>query len=97
MIELNNKEEFNKYIEEDKVLIDFYADWCGPCKIMMELLKEIDNEIKIIKVNTDKYPELARKYKIMTIPNLIIFKKGKIIKEKSALMTKEELKEFIND
>ena len=72
-------EEFEKLINDDKVLVDFYADWCGPCRMLGEVIKEI-NEFKIHKVNVDDARDIAIKYNITTIPTLILFKKGKVVK-----------------
>ena len=74
--------KFLNIINSDKpVLVDFYADWCGPCKQMPSILKEVKSELKenvrIIKVNVDKNPFIATKYQIKNIPTIIIFKKGK--------------------
>ena len=89
--------EFNELIKEDKVLVDFYADWCGPCKMISPILEQIEKEeeIKIVKVNVDEFQDLAKQYGIMTIPNLKLFEKGKIINENIGLMSKEEVKNFI--
>lgn len=73
---------FNEVVLESKipVLVDFYADWCGPCKMMSPILDEISQEfegkIKIAKVNVDDNPDLSSKYKIMSIPNMILFENG---------------------
>lgn len=65
---------------EIPVLVDFYADWCGPCKMMAPLVKEIaedyDGELKVGKCNVDENPELSQKYGVMSIPNFLFFKNG---------------------
>ena len=100
MIELKEITEFEELINEEKTLVDFYADWCGPCKMLETVLEEYaseHNDIKIVRINTDKFTGLARKYKIMSIPALKLFSKGKIIKEKTGFTMKNELEEFINE
>lgn len=92
--------EFNEAIKSKKVLVDFYADWCGPCQMLGKILEELDNETKdyeIVKVNTDNFLSLARDYKIMSIPAIKLFENGIVTKEKVGFMTKEELKKFLND
>lgn len=97
MIILKDKNEFKELIKKDRVLVDFYADWCGPCKAIEPLLEEIDNEglIEVIKIDTDRFMSIARDNHIITIPNLKIFERGKVVKEKTGIMTKDELMEFI--
>ena len=73
--------KFNSIINCNRpVLVDFYADWCGPCKQMPEILKQVKEElkdqIKIIKVDVDRNPNIASKYKIRSIPTLMLFKSG---------------------
>ena len=92
-LEKNNLEEL---INNDICLVDFYADWCGPCKMMDEVLNEIDNEINIIKVNTDKFPKIIFKYRIMSIPTIILFKDGKKVQELVGFQSKETLLNEIN-
>ncbi|MCR5093673.1 MAG: thioredoxin [Lachnospiraceae bacterium] len=74
----NFEEEVLK--SELPVLVDFYADWCGPCKMMSPLIKEIaedyDGELKVGKCNVDENPDVAQKYGVMSIPNFIFFRKG---------------------
>lgn len=86
--------DFEKEIENKKVLVDFYADWCGPCKMMGQVLEEI-NEIDVLKVNVDKFPELAQKYGVMSIPSIFIFENGSPIKNRVGYMNIEELNDFI--
>lgn len=92
--------EFNKLIQNEKVLVDFYAEWCGPCQMLGKVLEEVDKErddIKIVKVNTDDFLSLAKDFKIMSIPAVKVFENGKVIKEKVGFMTKNELLEFIDN
>ena len=95
---LENLEDFDKIVGEKKVLVDFYADWCGPCKMLSPILEEISKENKdvtILKVNVDDFGEIAERYGIMSIPNLKLFENGKISKEQVGLSTKEELEKLI--
>lgn len=92
-------EEFNEVIKQEKVLVDFYADWCGPCQMLTPILEEIAEERKdweIIKVNTDNFLSLARDYKIMSIPALKVFSNGKVVREKIGFLSKSELLEFLD-
>lgn len=81
----------------ETVIADFYADWCGPCKMIAPILEEISNEgaSKVCKVNVDNEPELAMKYKITSIPTLLIFKDGKQTTRVSGYRTKEQILELI--
>ena len=86
--------DFDKEIMKDKILVDFYADWCGPCRMMGEVLSNIDG-IDILKVNVDKFPLIAQKYSVMSIPTLMLFQNGKIIKSSVGMMNEEMINDFI--
>ena len=93
---LENEQDFIKEIQKDVIVVDFYADWCGPCKMMGKVLEEIDN-IDILKVNVDNFPNIAREYKVMSIPMLIIFKNGKEDKKTIGMMSKQELDSWLGE
>ncbi len=90
---LENEQEFNELIK-GKVLVDFYADWCGPCKRLAPILEEL-TDIDVLKVNVDMFDELSRSYGIMSIPTLILFENSKELKKTIGFKTKEEIIEFI--
>ena len=85
------KENFNELINKGACLVDFYAEWCGPCKMLMPILEELDEKINIIKVNVDEHEDLAREYRVMSIPTLIFFKDGEKKEELIGFRSKEEL------
>lgn len=90
----NFEKEVKKY--NGTVLVDFYADWCGPCRMMSPVVEEISNEnpnVKVGKVNCDEEMELAAEFGVMSIPTLIIFKNGEIAKTFVGVTPKEEIEE----
>ena len=91
-----NGENF-KELTKAKVLVDFYANWCGPCKMLSPLVEKLSKEIKVIKVDVDKYESLSREYGIMSIPCLILFENSKEIKRNVGFIEEEKLREFIKD
>ena len=104
MNEINlNLSNFNDEITNTNklVLIDFFATWCGPCKMLSPIISEIANEysnsIKVCKVNVDENQDLAMKYNIMSVPTLLFIKNGKIIKSSIGFCSKSELNNIIND
>lgn len=99
-MEIKNEREFNELINNDYTLIDFFATWCGPCKMMGPVLENVSssrNGIKVAKVDVDKFPDLARTYGVMSIPTLILFKQGKIIDTKIGFVAEPLLSEWINN
>ncbi len=95
------KESFSQLINKDTpVLVDFYADWCGPCQSMAPILKEVAGElgdkVKIIKVDVDKNQAVAQKFGVRGIPNFILFKNGKVISQRAGMMTKRDLSQMIS-
>ena len=101
MVKQLTNEEFEKNVKSsDKlVFVDFYADWCGPCRMMAPIVEEISEEVDGVdfyKVNCDDEQELASKYEVMTIPTLLILKKGEQIKEFIGVTDKKEIIEELN-
>ena len=98
MLELNN-EDFNEEIKDKLVLVDFYATWCGPCRMMHPIIEEVAKEenIKVIKVDVDKHDELARNYGIMSIPTIILFQNGNLVEKNIGFISKEQLLTMIKN
>ena len=86
--------DFDEEIKNKRVLVDFYADWCGPCRMMGSILENLD-DVEVLKVNVDNYPDLSQKYGVMSIPNLILFENGNPIKNHVGFMNEEDLKDFL--
>ena len=89
---LEREEDFFEIIEKGIILVDFYTEWCGPCKMLGSILEDIDY-MDILKVDADKYPILASKFGIMSVPTLLFFKDGTLMKKEIGYRTPEELKE----
>mgnify|MGYP004485323593 FL=1 len=93
-----NGENIEDILKGNIVILDFYADWCGPCKMLGEELEDLSEErrdLKIVKINTDKYPDLAVKYGVMTIPNVYIYMNGKEINHFAGYKDKAEIIDLI--
>jgi thioredoxin 1 len=93
--------KFNEIINQNQlVLIDFYADWCGPCKMMSPILQEtkavVKDEVKIIKINVDQHQSLASEFMVRGVPTLMLFKEGKMLWRQSGVVSKNQLIEIIN-
>jgi thioredoxin 1 len=97
-------QNFQQEVEQGKglVLVDFYADWCGPCKVQGPIIEELAEElkekegVKIGKLNIDDNQETAQKFNVMSIPTLIVFKEGKAIETLVGMQDKDSLKELID-
>ena len=90
-------EQFDELIKSGTVLVDFFATWCGPCRMLAPVLEELEQETDVIiaKVDVDESGELARKFGIMSIPTLILFKDGQAVKKAVGFQDKQSLKKFV--
>lgn len=96
---ITNEEEFNEYIKEGLVLIDFFATWCGPCKLLSPVIEQVERQhqdLKVVKVDVDEAPFIAAKYGIQAIPTLFLLKDGQVINQGMGYMNKNQLENFIN-
>lgn len=97
-----NENNFDSIINSNKpILIDFWAQWCGPCRMLLPTIEELSTEladsITIYKCNVDENPTLAEKFGIMSIPSLLIFKNGKLLEQKTGGSSKQNLIDWINN
>ena len=98
-----NSENFEKEVLEaqEPVLVDFYADWCGPCKMMVPVVEKIEQELegqaKVCKINVDEAGDIAAEYGVMSIPTFIVFKQGKPTRTTVGMQSEEILKDMIKE
>lgn len=99
------KKKFNNFDElltasDLPVLVDFYATWCGPCKMMAPILEQVNQQIKgklrIVKIDTDRYPQLASRYNIEALPTLVLFKNGEPVDKIEGVIKPQQLEERLN-
>ena len=99
MIKLLEKtEDFQSEIEKDTVLVDFFATWCGPCKMLtpvLEAYEKNNQDIKILKIDIDSHPDLAKEFAIMSVPTLMVFKDGQQTKKESGFRNSSELDDLL--
>lgn len=99
MIHIETKEQFNEAIKNGNVIVDFFATWCGPCRMLSPILEEIESEnanITVLKVNVDEQDELAALFNVSSIPLLVFFKDGKRCGEHLGYIPKANLLEVIH-
>lgn len=95
MIKYLQDEDFYLEVANDLILVDFYADWCGPCQMVGSILEEMD--INVLKVNTDEHMDIALNHGVMSIPTLILYKDGSEVGKLIGLQSKDDILEFINN
>ena len=100
IIHVNNLEEFNEKIAQGRVLVDFFATWCGPCKMLSPILEEVDQrgeagDLLIVKVDVDEASDIAIRFGIQSIPTLILFENGEMVKHALGYMPKPQLLNFL--
>jgi len=92
MVKQISQKEFNEAISSSEpVLVDFFASWCGPCRMLAPIMEEISNDITVFKVNIDEEDNIARQFNIMSIPCVICFKNGKEIARSIGFKSKQEI------
>lgn len=100
MLIKGNESNFNQLVNNDLVLVDFFAEWCGPCRMLEPVLDDVANDrsdFDIVKVDIDKNRALAQQFGVMSVPTLMIFKKGELIETKNGFMPKELLVNWVNE
>ena len=94
IIHLEKESDFDNLIQGN-VLVDFYANWCGPCKMLGPILEEVSDLIQIVKVDVDNFEEISKKYRVMSIPTIVLFKNGEEIKRNVGFIDKNPVEKFI--
>lgn len=94
-----NSNNFDETISSGLTLVDFYADWCGPCKMIAPILEEVAgsrDDVKIVKVDVDANQAIAQRYEVMSIPTLILFKEGNVVAQTLGFQPKASLEQWID-
>ena len=99
MIKHIKENEFSQVINNDLVLVDFYAEWCGPCKMLGPVLEELSNQrsLDVYKINVDEIDDLAKSLGIMSIPTLLLYSNGKLLARKTGFMSVTEIQNWIDE
>ena len=101
VVEVNKDNFENEVINSEKIVIaDFNADWCGPCKLLKPIIEEFaenTNDVKVVSINIDDEDELSEQYNVSSIPCLVVFDKGKEIRRKVGLISRDDIDTLIGD
>jgi len=99
MFHIENEEQFRDFIAKGDVLVDFFATWCGPCKMMSPIIEELEQDgkinIPVLKVDVDLFPKLAQIYQIQAIPTLIYFSNGRSLKKNVGFLNDNQILDFL--
>tara|TARA_B100000886_G_scaffold305801_1_gene237780 strand:+ start:318 stop:632 length:315 start_codon:yes stop_codon:yes gene_type:complete len=98
-IKILNESNFDTETSIGTTLVDFYADWCGPCRMLSPIIESVadslSGQINVVKVDVDKSPNLARRFNVKGIPTLLVVKDGNVVNRKTGMGTREQLLEFV--
>lgn len=100
MIKHGSSESFKDLVSNNIVVVDFFATWCGPCRMLTPVLEDLANDrsdVEIVKMDVDECEEVAKSYGIMSVPTLLLFKDGQMISKKVGFMPKEEITRWIEE
>lgn len=101
MMTINSLEQLTKSTKSGVTIVDFYADWCGPCKALAPTLEQLESEskedVKVVKINVDENPELAQDYEVRGIPTLFFFKEGEVKGSTTGNVSLAELKQRVHE
>ena len=97
MVKELKEEDFNELKKEGLVLVDMFATWCGPCKSLAPIIDSVAEELNlnVVKVDVDEHEDLASEYGVMSIPTLLLFKDGELVKKNTGFINKNDLKEWL--
>ncbi len=100
MLKHLKEEDFNEEVKTGDVLVDFYATWCGPCKMLEPVIEEFAEargKVKVIEVDIDEHEDLAREHGIMAVPTLLVYRDGKLVNKQSGFVTKDILESWYKE
>lgn len=100
MLVHGNKDNFDSLVSDGVVVVDFFANWCGPCRMLGPVLEDLSNsrsDVKVVKIDVDQEEDLARRFGVMSIPALYLFRDGKQVDSRVGFIPLEELTHWINN